>query len=84
MSTNDLRLSVRQFRLLRAIKVMEDMQPLEGAHDAEGDLSLCSRNLTASLVALRRQGLVAGWACHEPDYYYSEVKLTPRGRWIAS
>lgn len=68
----------QQARALRAIERMGD-----DASDAEGDLSVCSRNWPATAAALIRRGLVIptyhpeGYGLLEPYYTY---ELTDAGR----
>jgi DNA-binding PadR family transcriptional regulator len=54
--------------------------PDEYGHDAEGDLSLWSGNLTHTLRVLRRRGLIEDYDVMEPDMYYTNVRLTAAGR----
>lgn len=65
--------------VLEAVQRMQD-GPDEYGHDAEGDLSMCTGNLTRTLRVLRGRGLIDGFAVREPDDYYTEIRLTPTGR----
>jgi DNA-binding MarR family transcriptional regulator len=71
-------LTLTQRRVLSTVRRMQFSA--EGcAHDAEGDLSLCSGNLTHTLRTLRRRGLIQPYEVREPDGYYTNVRLTPGG-----
>lgn len=77
------RLTDVQRRVLRIIKRQED--GLDGhGHDAEGDLSLCSGNLTRTLSTLRSNGYIESYTVREPDGYFTEIVLTRAGRQVAS
>ena len=65
--------------ILETVKRMQD-GPDEYGHDAEGDLSMCTGNLTRTLRTLRRRGLIFNYEVMEPDYYYTNVRLTDAGR----
>lgn len=73
------RLTSAQRRILNTVGRMQD-GPDEYAHDAEGDLSMASGNLTHTLRTLRRRGLIDSYTVREPDDYYTEVRLTAQGR----
>jgi DNA-binding MarR family transcriptional regulator len=72
-------LTASQRRVLTIVQRQQD-GPDEYGHDAEGDLSLCTGNLTHTLRTLRKRGLLVSYAVREPDDYYTEVLISAAGR----
>jgi DNA-binding MarR family transcriptional regulator len=72
------RLTPKQRHVMLTIRQMQ--LGSEGCgHDAEGDLSICTGNLTRVLRTLYRNGLIEDYDVMEPDGYYTEVRLTRAG-----
>lgn len=72
-------LSRQQARMLRTIARMAEHGDV--AHDLEGDLSLCSANMPATVISLQRRGLIDGH--YEPMAMEGEewtYTLTDAGR----
>jgi DNA-binding MarR family transcriptional regulator len=71
-------LTLTQRRVLSTVRRMQ-ISTEEMGHDAEGDLSLYSGNLTHTLRTLRKRGLIEPYGVREPDGYYADLYLTRAG-----